>query len=129
MPDCRRHAGPIPIEFREAIGNRIYGCDDCLAVCPWNRFASEAQANKAFAPRPELAAPALADLLALDDASFRELFSGSPIKRIGVNRMVRNCLIAAGNSGDAALRPAVDRHLASDDPVVADAARWASERL
>ncbi|HTK58662.1 MAG TPA: tRNA epoxyqueuosine(34) reductase QueG [Sphingomicrobium sp.] len=123
------HAGPIPIEFREAIGNRIYGCDDCLAVCPWNRFASEAQANKAFAPRPELAAPALADLLALDDASFRELFSGSPIKRIGVNRMVRNCLIAAGNSGDAALRPAVDRHLASDDPVVADAARWASERL
>ena len=123
------HAGPIPHEFREAIGNRIYGCDDCLAVCPWNRFASEAQANKAFAPRPELAAPALADLLALDDASFRELFSGSPIKRIGVNRMVRNCLIAAGNSGDAALRPAVDRHLASDDPVVADAARWASERL
>ncbi len=99
------HAGPIPHEFREAIGNRIYGCDDCLAVCPWNRFASEAQANKAFAPRPELVAPALADLLALDDASFRELFSGSPIKRIGVNRMIRNCLIAAGNSGDPALAP------------------------
>jgi epoxyqueuosine reductase len=123
------HAGPIPHEFRKAIGNRIYGCDDCLAVCPWNRFASDAQANKAFAPRPELAAPALADFLALDDASFRELFSGSPIKRIGVNRMIRNCLIAAGNSGDAALRPAVERHLASDDPVVADAAKWAAERL
>ena len=123
------HAGPIPHEFREAIGNRIYGCDDCLAVCPWNRFASDAQANKAFAARPELAAPALADLLALDDGSFRELFSGSPIKRIGVNRMIRNCLIAAGNSGDSALRPAVERHLESDDPVVADAAKWASERL
>ena len=123
------HAGPIPHEFREAIGNRIYGCDDCLAVCPWNRFASAAQANKAFAPRPELVAPSLADLLALDDASFRELFSGSPIKRIGVNRMIRNCLIAAGNSGDTALRPAVERHLGSDDPVVADAAKWAIARL
>jgi epoxyqueuosine reductase len=123
------HAGPIPHEFREAIGNRIYGCDDCLAVCPWNRFASEAQANKAFAPRPELVAPALTDLLALDDASFRELFSGSPIKRIGVNRMIRNCLIAAGNSGDPELRPAVERHLESEDPVVADAANWAIGRL
>lgn len=122
-------AGPIPNEFREAIGNRIYGCDDCLAVCPWNRFASEAQANKAYAPRAELAAPALADLLALDDASFRELFSGSPIKRIGVARMTRNCLIAAGNSGEASLRPSIERHLGSDDPVVADAARWAFDRL
>jgi epoxyqueuosine reductase len=122
-------AGPIPHEFREAIGNRIYGCDDCLAVCPWNRFASEAQANKAFAPRPELAAPALADLLALDDASFRELFSGSPIKRIGVNRMIRNCLVAAGNSGDPLLKAAVAAQLGSDDPVVADAAKWAIERL
>jgi epoxyqueuosine reductase len=123
------HAGPIPHEFRQAMGNRIYGCDDCLAVCPWNRFASDAQANKAFAPRPELVAPALADLLALDDVAFRELFSGSPIKRIGVNRMIRNCLVAAGNSGDPALRPAVERHMASEDPVVADAARWAIERL
>jgi epoxyqueuosine reductase len=123
------HAGPIPHEFREAMGNRIYGCDDCLAVCPWNRFASEAQANKAFAPRAELVAPALADLLALDDAGFRELFSGSPIKRIGVNRMIRNCLIAAGNSGDPVLRPSVERHLTNEDPVVADAARWAIERL
>ena len=123
------HAGPIPHEYRAAIGNRIYGCDDCLAVCPWNRFANEAQANKAFAPRAELVAPALADLLALDDAGFREMFAGSPIKRIGVARMTRNCLIAAGNSGDAALRPAVERHLASDDPVVADAAAWALDRL
>jgi len=123
------HAGPIPHEFRAAMGNRIYGCDDCLAVCPWNRFASAAQANKAFAPRPELVAPSLADLLALDDLGFRELFSGSPIKRIGVNRMIRNCLIAAGNSGDASLRPAVLRHLESEDPVVADAAKWAIERL
>lgn len=123
------HAGPIPHEFREAMGNRIYGCDDCLAVCPWNRFAAAAQANKAFAPRPELVAPALADLLALDDASFRDLFSGSPIKRIGVARMTRNCLIAAGNSGNPALRPAVERHLCSEDPVVADAAKWALERL
>ena len=123
------HAGPIPHEYRAAIGNRIYGCDDCLAVCPWNRFAEQAQANIAFAPRAELAAPALADLLGLDDASFREMFSGSPIKRIGVKRMTRNCLIAAGNSGDACLRPAVERHATSDDPVVADAARWALERL
>ena len=123
------HAGPIPHEFRAALGNRIYGCDDCLAVCPWNRFASAAQSNKAFQPRPELVAPSLADLLALDDAGFRELFSGSPIKRIGVNRMIRNCLIAAGNSNDPSLRSAVERHLASEDPVVADAARWAIERL
>ena len=123
------YAGPIPHEFRTAIGNRIYGCDDCLAVCPWNRFASAAQSNKAFVPRPELVAPSLADLLSLDDAGFRELFSGSPIKRIGVNRMIRNCLIAAGNSGDPALRPAVIQHLASEDPVVADAARWAIDRI
>ena len=123
------HAGAIPLEFREAMGNRIYGCDDCLAVCPWNRFAEQAQANKAFAPRAELVAPALADLLALDDAGFRELFAGSPIKRIGLTRMIRNCLIAAGNSGDAGLRPSVERHIGSEDPVVADAAKWAIGRL
>ncbi len=111
------------------MGNRIYGCDDCLAVCPWNRFAAAAQANMAFAPRAELVAPALRDLLALDDASFREMFSGSPIKRIGVSRMIRNCLIAAGNSGDASLRPSVERHVQSEDPVVADAAKWALARL
>ena len=103
------HDGPIPEEFRAAMGNRIYGCDDCLAVCPWNRFADAAAANRAFLPRAELAAPRLADLLALDDAAFREMFAGSPIKRIGVKRMIRNCLIAAGNSGDAALAPAIER--------------------
>ena len=123
------HAGPIPHEYRHAIGNRIYGCDDCLAVCPWNRFAEAAEANRAFLPRAELAAPRLADLLALDDAAFRETFSGSPIKRIGRNRMIRNCLIAAGNSGDPGLANAVQPHLSDSDPVVADAARWAMARL
>ena len=110
-------------EFREAIGNRIYGCDDCLAVCPWNRFADAAAANRAFLPRAELAAPKLADLLQLDDAAFREMFAGSPIKRIGRNRMIRNCLIAAGNSGDPKLAPVSRRApLADPDPVVAEAA-------
>jgi epoxyqueuosine reductase len=123
------HSGPIPAEFREAIGNRIYGCDDCLAVCPWNKFASAAAANLAFAPRAELAAPELADLLALDDAAFRQVFSGSPIKRIGRNRMVRNCLIAAGNSGSRALIEPVEKLLDDPDPVVREAAEWARARL
>ena len=123
------HSGPIPHEFRRAIGNRIYGCDDCLAVCPWNRFAEAAAANRAFLPRAELAAPRLGDLLALDDAGFRAMFAGSPIKRIGRNRMVRNCLIAAGNSGDAGLVPDVRRHLADNDPIVVEAAEWALDQL
>ncbi|MFZ5795838.1 MAG: tRNA epoxyqueuosine(34) reductase QueG [Sphingomonas sp.] len=123
------HAGPIPLEFRESIGNRIYGCDDCLAVCPWNKFAAAAHANRAFRPRAELAAPALADLLALDDAAFRQVFSGSPIKRIGRDRMMRNCLIAAGNSGDATLRAPVERLLDDTNAVVAEAAQWALARL
>ena len=123
------HDGPIPDEFRSAIGNRIYGCDDCLAVCPWNRFAEAAAANRAFLPRAELAAPRLADLLALDDAGFREMFAGSPIKRIGLNRMIRNCLIAAGNSGDRTLLPSVEMHLGSADPTLADAAAWARDHL
>jgi len=123
------HAGPIPEEFRAALGNRIYGCDDCLAVCPWNKFAESAAANRAFLPRAELAAPRLAELLALDDAAFRRLFSGSPIKRIGRNRFVRNCLYAAGNSGDAGLMARVNGLVADSDPVVAEAARWASGRL
>ena len=123
------HHGPIPIEFREAIGNRIYGCDDCLAVCPWNRFAEAASANRAFLPRAELAAPRLADLLGLDDPAFREMFAGSPIKRIGRNRFVRNCLIAAGNSGEEALVSQVEPLLGDPDPVVADAAAWAMARL
>ncbi|MDF7773745.1 tRNA epoxyqueuosine(34) reductase QueG [Sphingomonas sp. AOB5] len=123
------HKGPIPEEFRAAMGNRIYGCDDCLAVCPWNKFAAAAQANMAFAPRAELVAPELAELLSLDDAGFRQVFSGSPIKRIGRDRMVRNCLIAAGNSGDKALVPVVERLIDDPDDVVREAAGWALARL
>ena len=123
------HHGPIPNEFRAAMGNRIYGCDDCLAVCPWNRFAEAGQANRAFLPRAELVAPALGDLLALNEAGFREMFAGSPIKRIGWARMMRNCLIAAGNSGRQELRGAVGRFAGSEDPVLADAAGWALTRL
>ncbi|WP_203310207.1 tRNA epoxyqueuosine(34) reductase QueG [Sphingomonas beigongshangi] len=123
------HAGPIPEEFRAAIGNRIYGCDDCLAVCPWNKFAASAAANMAFQPRAELTVPYLADLLALDDAGFRQVFAGSPIKRIGRNRMVRNAAIAAGNSGSPALRPALAALVDDPDAVVAEAARWALTRL
>lgn len=123
------HKGPIPEEFRAPMGNRIYGCDDCLAVCPWNRFADAARANKAFLPRAELVAPSLADLLALDDAGFRKVFAGSPIKRIGRNRMVRNAAIAAGNSGLPGLIPALARLRDDEDEVVAEAARWALARL
>ena len=122
-------AGRWPEDFRIATGSRIYGCDDCLAVCPWNKFAQSAAAMKQFLPRAELAAPKLADLLALDDAGFRKLFSGSPVKRIGRNRFVRNCLYAAGNSGDAALLEPV-RALQNDpDPVVAEASIWALAEL
>lgn len=123
------HKGPIPEAFREAIGNRIYGCDDCLAVCPWNKFADAAAANRAFVGRAELAAPELGDLLALDDAGFREIFSGSPIKRIGRNRMVRNAAIAAGNSGDRRLIERLWPLVKDEDAVVAEAARWAIGRL
>ncbi|MBN2973000.1 tRNA epoxyqueuosine(34) reductase QueG [Roseomonas aeriglobus] len=123
------HKGPIPEEFRVGIGNRIYGCDDCLAVCPWNKFAAAARANMAFQPRAELMAPRLADLLALDDAGFRQVFAGSPIKRIGRGRMVRNAAIAAGNSGDAALIAPLRRLLVDEDAVVAEAAEWALARL
>ncbi|WP_371055935.1 tRNA epoxyqueuosine(34) reductase QueG [Rhodosalinus sp. K401] len=122
------HAGPVDEELRPLLGNRIYGCDDCLAVCPWNKFARTAREARYHA-RAELRAPRLADLAQLDDAAFRALFSGSPIKRIGRNRFVRNVLYAIGNSGDAALRP-VAQGLAEDpDPAVADAARWAAARL
>ena len=123
------HHGPIPLEYRAAIGNRIYGCDDCLAVCPWNRFAEAGAANIAFLPRAELAAPAVADLLALDEAGFREMFAGSPIKRIGWARMMRNCLIAAGNSGSQGLAASVERFVGSEDPIMAEAAAWAQGRL
>jgi epoxyqueuosine reductase len=123
------HKGPIPHEFRRAIGNRIYGCDDCLAVCPWNKFASVAAANKAFAPRAEMAAPALADLLALADAGFRQVFAGSPIKRIGRDRMVRNAAIAAGNSGSVELVKPLKALLNDSSEVVREAAEWGLEEL
>ena len=123
------HKGPIPHEFRAAIGNRIYGCDDCLSVCPWNRFADAARRNQAFLPRAELTAPALADLLALDDAAFRQVFAGSPIKRIGRDRMVRNAAIAAGNSGNRSYLPLLTHLGADPNPVVAEAASWAADRL
>ncbi|MEJ7934266.1 tRNA epoxyqueuosine(34) reductase QueG [Sphingobium sp. AN558] len=123
------HKGPIPEEFRAAIGNRVYGCDDCLAVCPWNKFAHLGAANRAFIGRAELAAPEIGDLLALDDAGFREIFSGSPIKRIGRNRMVRNAAIAAGNSGNPRLLSQLRQLTADPDPVVAEAATWAIGRL
>ena len=123
------HKEPIPEEFREAIGNRIYGCDDCLAVCPWNKFAQAAHAHSKFLPRAELAAPEIADLLTLDDAGFRALFSGSPIKRIGRDRFVRNCLIAAGNSGQVELLSLVEDLRTDPDPVVAEAANWAAVKL
>ena len=122
------HPGPIPHEFRRAIGNRIYGCDDCLAACPWNRFAGTAREAKLRA-REDLRAPSLAVLARLDDAGFRALFSGSPIKRIGRERFVRNVLIAIGNSGDASLGEAARRLTADPDPMVAEAAAWALSRL
>src|SRR5690606_935702 len=98
--------------------------DDCLAVCPWNKFAQTAHTHRALLPRAELATPALADLLTLDDGGFRQLFSGSPIKRIGRDRFIRNCLIAAGNSGDGKLLQLAEKLEADPDPVVAEAASW-----
>ena len=120
--------GPIPREFREALGNRIYGCDDCLAVCPWNKFASAAREQK-LAAREALKAPSLADLARLDDAAFRALFSKSPVKRIGRDRFVRNVLYAIGNSGDPALAAEAERLLDDPSPLVRGAAVWALSRL
>ncbi len=121
------HAGPIPIALRASMGNRIYGCDDCLAVCPWNRFATSAHPK--LVAREELRAPRLAALARLDDAGFRTLFAGGPVKRIGRNRFVRNVAIAIGNSNDLDLLPDVERLCADPDPVVAEAASWAVARL
>jgi epoxyqueuosine reductase len=123
------HKGPIDLELRPLMGNHIYGCDDCLAVCPWNKFAETAAAHKAFLPRAELVAPQIADLLTLDDAAFRKLFSGSPIKRIGRDRFVRNVLIAAGNGTDAGLIAQIEVLLSDPAPVVRGAAIWALGRL
>jgi epoxyqueuosine reductase len=122
------HRGPIDAELRPLMGNRIYGCDDCLAVCPWNKFA-QAHTEPAFAPREALRAPLLTEFATLDDGAFRVLFSGSPIKRIGRDRFVRNVMVAIGNSADAALRPVAQSLSEDADPVVAEAARWAAIRL
>jgi len=121
-------SGPIPAEFRPALGNRIYGCDDCLAVCPWNKFASLSSEAKLQA-REGLKQPLLADLARLDDAEFRALFSKNPIKRIGRDRFVRNVLYTIGNSGDASLMAVVEPLLADPAPVVRGAAVWAARRL
>jgi epoxyqueuosine reductase len=120
--------GPIPHEFRKAIGNRIYGCDDCLAVCPWNKFAQTGRETK-LAARDELRAPSLADLADLDDAAFRALFAKSPVKRIGRDRFIRNVLIAIGNSNDGALATAAERLLGDESPLVRGAAVWALSQL
>ena len=122
------HKGAIPAEFRRAIGNRIYGCDDCLAVCPWNKFAT-ASRDIAFEPRAELTAPRLADLLQLDDAGFRAVFAGSPVKRIGHERFIRNVLIAAGNSRAPALLASIQPLLEDVSPIVRGAAIWAWRAL
>ncbi|HEV2675206.1 MAG TPA: tRNA epoxyqueuosine(34) reductase QueG [Aliidongia sp.] len=122
------HKGPIPAEFRAPMGNRIYGCDDCLSVCPWNKFAQSA-VEPSFLPRAELTAPRLADLAALDDAAFREIFAGSPIKRIGRDRFVRNVLIAIGNSGNAGLATTAEQLLDDPSPLVRGMAVWALGRL
>jgi epoxyqueuosine reductase len=120
--------GPIPHEFRKAIGNRIYGCDDCLAVCPWNKFAQAGRETK-LAARDELRAPSLADLADLDDAAFRARFTKSPVKRIGRDRFIRNVLIAVGNSGDGTLAVKAKRLLDDESPLVRGAAVWALSQL
>ena len=122
------HHGPVDPDLRALMGNRIYGCDDCLAVCPWNKFAQEARETRYHA-RAELIAPPLAELAQLDDAAFRAKFSGSPIKRIGRNRFLRNVLYAIGNSGQPSLTEAARQHVDAPDATVADAAQWAVERL
>jgi epoxyqueuosine reductase len=120
--------GPIPHEFRKAIGNRIYGCDDCLAVCPWNKFAQTGREAK-LAARDQLRAPGLADLARLDDAAFRLLFAKSPVKRIGRDRFIRNVLIAIGNADDDALAVEAERLLGDESPLVRGAAVWALSQL
>jgi epoxyqueuosine reductase len=122
------HEGPIPREFRKAIGNRVYGCDDCLAVCPWNKFAQVTREAKLKA-REDRVSPALADLASLDEAAFRRQFSASPIKRIGRDRFLRNVLIAIGNSATPALAAVAERHLADVSPLVRGAAVWALSEL
>ena len=120
------HKGPVAPDLRALMGNRIYGCDDCLAACPWNKFA---QAARDIGYQPRLGAPELAELAALDDAAFRARFAGSPIKRIGRDRFLRNVLYAIGNSGLPALRASAEPLCRDPDPTVAEAAQWAIARL
>jgi len=122
------HSGPVPEDLRPLLGNRIYGCDDCLAVCPWNKFAVAAR-DQRLSAREALKAPSLSELAMLDDAAFRALFSRSAVKRIGRNRFVRNVLYAIGNSGRGELIDVASALSQDPDPVVADAARWAASRL
>lgn len=122
------HKGHIAVEFRKAIGNRIYGCDDCLAVCPWNKFARQAREEKLKA-RADLMAPKIADFLQFDDTAFRQFFSGSPVKRIGFERFLRNVLIAAGNSGDRDHIPLIEARLDAESPLVRAMAVWALAQL
>ncbi len=122
------HKGEISQEFRKAIGNRIYGCDDCLAICPWNKFASASRDIK-FAARQDLIEPKLTELLQLDDAAFRVKFSGSPVKRIGRESFIRNVLIAAGNSGDESLKPSIEAHFTDPSTTIREAATWARAEL
>jgi epoxyqueuosine reductase len=122
------HKGQIPREFRAAIGNRIFGCDDCLAVCPWNKYAARASEAKLQA-RPASTLPPLAELLALDDSGFRARFAGTPVRRAGYGRFMRNVLVAAGNSGDPTLAGLVTAHLGSDSPLVRGMAVWAARQL
>ena len=120
------HKGQIPENFRSAIGNRIFGCDDCLAVCPWNKFASRAAEEKFFDTGKM---PALSYLLQLHDAAFRKLFAGSPVRRTGHIRFMRNVLVAAGNSGEEALAPLVESLLSHTSPLVRGMAVWALSQL
>ena len=122
------HKGPVDVALRPGLGNRIYGCDDCLAVCPWNKFAVTAR-DQRYAARGDLDGPNLKELAMLDDAGFRAKFSGSPIKRTGRDRFVRNVAYAIGNSGRPELIPSAQALTDDSDPVVAEAARWAAERL
>ncbi len=122
------HKGQIPLEFRKSIGNRIYGCDDCLAVCPWNKFAHTAN-EMAYHPREALKSPLLRELVQLDDTAFRQFFAGSPVKRIGRDRFVRNVLVAMGNSEDASLAPVIEKLRGDPSPLVAEMAAWALGEL
>lgn len=122
------YKGQIPLHYRTPMGNRIFGCDDCLAVCPWNKFASQAHETR-LAIRPDLATARLADLLALDDAAFRALFAGTPVKRLGSARFLRNCLVAAGNSGDVSHLPRITDLLTHAHPLVRGMAVWAARQL